>query len=124
MRLLKDSNNSMLISTGQTTITYTYCDQGILTEITHPPNIEPIHSLTRPIKQHKVFCDELQSALKDNRDYFEVFLSGYLFIVDQGTIKSFIDWFSQLPNTRCLDCHGTGRVPMLNRDIDCDCVKD
>ncbi len=25
---------------------------------------------------------------------------------------------------KCLDCHGTGRVPMFNRDIDCDCVKN
>lgn len=25
--------------------------------------------------------------------------------------------------TKCSDCHGTGRIAMLNFDVDCDCVK-
>lgn len=95
-RWLQDSNNSMQISTGLITITYTRCGPGITTTITHSPSGALITSVSRLIEKHRAFCDKLKSALEDNRDYFEVILSGYLFIMDQEEIQKFVDWFSQL----------------------------
>ncbi len=96
MRFLQNSNNLMQISTGQTAITYTYCGSNILTDITHPPSTKIITSLIRPIEQHQAFCDELKSALEDGRDYFEVILSGYLFLMDKEENEKFINWFNLL----------------------------
>ena len=89
------SDDSMQINLGLITITYSYCSPGITTTITSGPDNKPVTSFSRLIETYQSFCDELKSDLEDGRTHFELILSGHLVIMDDGTVRQFIDWFDK-----------------------------